>query len=335
MITREFMLVRRPEGVPEASDFLSKTRALDDLEDGCVRVRTLLWGVDPGLRSRLSEEATYTASLKLGEVVTGFVVGEVIESGDSRFTVGQVVTGSWGWRELADVLPDAISLAPERNGLPLASLLGLLGIPGITAYFGMLDVGRVKASDRVLVTSAAGGVGSIASQIAKIKGAHVTGLAGGDEKCSWLRESLGLDATIDYRAEPDLDLALGRAFPEGIDLVFENVGNRLVDLAMKHMRTHGRLVICGQTEDYNLPPERRHGIRNTRNVVGQRLRLQGLLASDYLNRYEEARRDIRAWTAQGKLVTREDIEVGFERLPQALATLFDGSKFGRKLVAAA
>lgn len=335
MMTREFLLIRRPEGIPEANDFRLSTRTLDPLAEQLVRVRTLLWGVDPGLRGRLSDETSYAAPMELGSAVTGFVVGEVIESRDPRLAAGDVVTGAWGWREIADVSPAAISPAPERGGLPLESLLGLLGIPGITAYFGMLDVGQVKSGERVLVTSAAGGVGSIACQIGKIKGAQVTGLAGGTDKCAWLRDSLGLDAVIDYKAEADLDAALARVFPDGIDVVFENIGNRMVDTLLKHMRNQGRIVICGQTADYNLPPEQRHGIRNTRNIIGRRLRIQGLVAMDYASRYEEARRDLRTWAAAKKLITKEEIEVGFERLPGAFVSLFEGSKLGRKLVAAA
>lgn len=335
MQTREFVLVRRPAGVPGPDDIKLSVRTLGPLDEGRVRVRTLIWGVDPGLRGRLSDRVTYTAPIELGGVVTGFVAGEVVESRDARFAQGQLVTGAWGWREIADVSPAAIAPAPERGGLPLAALLGILGIPGITAYFGMLDVGQVKAGERVLVTSAAGGVGQIASQIGKITGAQVTGLAGGKAKCDWLRDVAGLDQVIDYKAAPSLEAALAEAFPDGIDVVFENIGNQVVDAVLPNMRNRGRIVICGQTADYNLPVEQRHGIRNTIEIIGKRLRLEGLVAMDYADRYEEARSALRGWAAEGRLVTKEDVEAGFERLPAAFASLFSGGNFGRKLVAAA
>ena len=329
----EFVLRAYPVGVPGPDHIQATTRALEALQEKSVRVRTLLWGVDPGLRSRLSGVTTYAPPIALDSVITGFVVGEVLETKDDRFAVGDIVTGAWGWRDVANVRGDAIQRAPERGDLPLSSLLGVLGIPGITAYFGMLDIGRLQPGETVLVTSAAGGVGSIASQIARVKGARVIGLAGGEAKCAWLRDTLGLDGTIDYRATPDLDAALTRSFPEGIDVVFENIGNRVVDAVLPHLRTKGRVVVCGQTEDYNLPLEARHGIKNTIHVIGRRVKIEGLVAMDYAARYEEARHDLRGWTADGRVVTKEHVDVGFERLPAAFASLFGENALGRKLVA--
>ena len=334
MQTNEFVLTAYPPGVPGPDHIRLTSRALEAIDEKCVRVRTLLWGVDPGLRSRLSGVTTYAPPIALGSVITGFVVGEVLETRDERFGVGDIVTGAWGWRDVANVRGDAIQLAPARGDLPLSSLLGVLGIPGITAYFGMLDIGRVQPGETVLVTSAAGGVGSIASQIARVKGARVIGLAGGEAKCAWLRDTLGLDGTIDYKEAPDLDAALRRSFPDGIDVVFENIGNRVVDAVLPHLRTRGRVVVCGQTEDYNLPLDARHGIKNTIHVIGRRLKIEGLVAMDYAARYEEARRDLRAWTTEGRLVTKEHIERGFDRLPAAFASLFTNNPLGRKLVAA-
>lgn len=331
----EFVLARHPEGIPVAGDFTLSRRSLNALEEGSVRVQTRVWGIDPGLRSRLSGVASYVAPLALGDAVTGFVAGKVLQSRDAGFAVGDIVTGSWGWRDIADVPARSISRAPEREGLPLESLLGLLGIPGITAYFGMLDIAQVQPGDQVLVTSAAGGVGSIASQIAKLQGARVVGLAGGALKCQWLLDTAGLDDVIDYKATPDLAAALASKFPQGIDVVFENLGNAMLDAVLPKMRIGGRIVVCGQTADYNLAPEQVHGVRNTRSIIAHRLRIQGLVAMDYAARYEEARRDLRAWAREGKLVTQEDIAIGFEQLPAAFASLFEANNLGRKLVVAA
>lgn len=329
---REFVLAEHPTGTPAPGHFELVTRKLADLNPGEVCIRTQVWGVDPGLRSRLSAVASYVPSLRIGETVSGFVAGEVLQSSDSRFIPGDIVTGSWGWRDFANVDADMLALAPERGDLPMISLLGLLGIPGITAYFGMLDVGGVKSGDRVLVTSAAGGVGSIAGQIARIKGARVVGLAGGAAKCAWLKDSLGLDGAIDYKATPDVGAALGAAFADGIDLVFENTGNQMIDTVLPCMRTGGRIVICGQTADYNVALPQRHGIRNTSPIISRRLKLQGLLAMDYAARYAEARTDLKAWAQAGKITTTEHVTVGFEQLPQAFSSLFQSSVLGRRLV---
>lgn len=331
---KEFVLAHHPEGNPVVTDFRLSTRVLNELEEGSVRVQTLVWGIDPGLSSRLSGVATYAPPLSLGDAVAGFVAGRVLQSKDPGFSVGDIVTGSWGWRDLANVPARSISRAPEREDLPLESLLGLLGIPGITAYFGMLDIAQVKNGDQVLVTSAAGGVGAIASQIAKLKGARVVGLAGGSVKCRWLMDAAGLDDVIDYKATPDLEVTLGSMFPEGIDVVFENIGNSMIDAVLPKMRIGGRIVVCGQTADYNVPLEQRHGIRNTRSIIAHRLRIQGLVAMDYAARYEEARRDIRLWAREGKLVTKEHISIGFEQLPTAFSSLFEENNLGRKLVVA-
>lgn len=333
-VSREIYLVRRPEGVPAREHFAIRTSALPVPVDGEVRVHTLVWGVDPGLRGRLSPIDSYAPSLALGDVITGFVAGRVLESRDPAFVVGDVVTGSWGWREYANVPATQIARAPECGALPLQALLGALGIPGVTAYFGMLDVGALKPGDNVLVTSAAGGVGSIAAQIAKLHGARVVGLAGGQAKCDWLRIAAGVETVIDYKAQKDLTGAIARCFPNGIDVVFENVGNAMVDAVLPLMALQGRIVVCGQTADYNLPLDAIHGIRNTRSIIGKRLRIQGILAMDYVARYDEAREALRRWCEQGQLVTKEQITVGIENLPDAFASLFGDAGLGRKLVIA-
>lgn len=334
MSNRAFTLARIPDGVPGPEDFRLETLNAEPLADGRVRVRTLIWGVDPGLRARLTRKASYTAGLQVGDIVSGFVAGEVVESRSPAFQAGDIVQGAWGWREMADVAPEAISPAPERGPLPLAALLGLLGVPGVTAWFGITEIGAVKPGEEVLVTAAAGGVGSIAAQVAKLKGARVVGLAGGPEKCAWLRDGLKLDDVIDYKGEPDLKAALRRAFPKGIDVVFENLGNAMIDALLPRMRPCGRIVVCGVSADLNTPAEERYGVRNIAELIGKRLRLEGFVALDYRDRYHEAWDALRAWAAAGELVTREHIAVGFENLPTEFASLFGENALGRKLVAA-
>jgi len=334
MHAQQFILKKIPEGILSDDDVELVTQELPSVQTGEVKVKTLLWGVDPGLRMRLTGVTTYAPPLPIGAKISGFTVGEIIESNDPRFAVGDEVTGAWGWCDYAVVTGEMIQPAPERGTLPLTSLLGTMGIPGITAYFGMLDVGGLKAGETVFVTSAAGGVGTIASQIAKIKGARVVGLAGGSEKCEWLTQTLGLDGAIDYKASTDLETQLSDQFPDGIDVVFENIGNRMVDTVLPHMRDRGRIAICGQTEDYNATPDTLHGIKNTIHMIGSRVRMEGFVALDYADRYEEARSDIRAWSSEGLLKTQEHVTIGLHNLPEAFRSLFTSNVLGRKLVAA-
>lgn len=334
MRAQQFTLKNRPKGILSAEDLDLVITDLPTVEPGSIKVRTLLWGVDPGLRMRLSGETSYAAALPIGGVISGFTVGEIVEENDTSFSVGDIVTGAWGWCDFSVVQAGQVRPAPERGALPLSSLLGTMGVPGVTSYFGLLEVGDLKAGENVLVTSAAGGVGSITSQIGKIKGARVIGLAGGADKCNWLTQSLGLDGAIDYKSDVDLDTQLTAQFPDGIDVVFENIGNRMVDLVLPHMREKGRIVICGQTEDYNTAPEERYGIKNTSLMIGKRLRMEGFVALDYADRYEQARAPIRQWSKEGRLLTKENITIGFKNLPDAFASLFVGSELGRRLVAA-
>jgi len=335
VLTRRFLLARHPVGPTAPEDFRLEAHDLGTRPSDRVRVRSLLWGVDPGLRSRMTGAASYTAGLQVGGPISGFTVGEVVASDLPAFPSGAVVLGSWGWTEFADVDPAALEQAPDRGDLPLESLLGVLGIPGITAFLGVRQIGRVSPGDRVLVSSAAGGVGSLAAQIAAIEGATVTGLAGGTAKCTWLRDELGLAGTIDHTAEPDLTAAFGQAFPDGIDVVFDNVGNRVIDAALPHMRDHGRIVVCGQVQDMDLPPAERAPLRNTRTLVTRRLRIEGFVALDHRADFDEARARLREWAAAGRLQGTTTVEVGFERLPAAFTSLFSGgNRRGRTVVAA-
>lgn len=334
MQTREIVLARRPEGLARPSDFGLETRVLPPLPPGSVRVRALYWAADPGMRARLGGVRSYVEPVAIGGVVGGAAIAEVLESRSDSFAAGDLVTGLLGWREAGDFPEAALKKAPERGGMPIGALLGLLGTPGMTAYFGIGEVGRVKAGDTVLVTSAAGAVGAAAGQIARLRGAHVVGLAGSDAKAEWLTTAAGFAQAVNYRKLDDLSTALGRLFPDGIDVLFDNIGNRMVDVVLPHMKLRGRIVVCGQTEDYSLAPERRHGIRNTSHVISQRLRIEGLLAYDHAPRYGEAIAHIRDWWQAGQLVAHEDIVEGFEQLPGAFCDLFAGQSFGRKLVAA-
>ena len=252
-------------------------------------VRNHFASVDPGMRGRLSGEASYTAPEPLGDVVGSATVGRVISSLHQGFAEGDWVAGAFGWQELG-LSPGGRGIRRIPQGpIPPSAHIGVLGIPGLTAYFGLLDIGEPKPGETVLVSTAAGAVGSAAGQIARIKGARAVGIAGGPAKCQWLIEELGFDAAIDRLAEPDIAAAVERVCPDGVDVFFDNVGNSLVDAILPLMRLHGRLVISGQTADYNLPREERVGLKNTRPFITARLKMQGLVVFDYAREFPRPR----------------------------------------------
>lgn len=331
----EIVLAAYPQGLPSPSDFALRKGRYAPLADGEVLVESLYWACDPGLRHRLSVADNYTAPVAIGARITGFTVGRVLESRSAAWAPGDRVLGQWGWCDKA-VLPGAqLQPAPEHVGHPTHALLSYLGVPGATAYFGMHEVGRVQAGDRVLVTSAAGAVGAIACQLAKQRGAHVVGVAGGEEKTAWLRR-LGVDAVIDHRAcatRADLQAAIAAQFPQGMDLLFDTLGNAWVDLALPLMAPRGRLVLCGNTMDANLPMQERHPIRNLRALITQQLRIEGLLVLNYRQRFPEAWEHLKAMHASGQLHVEHAISSGLQALPQAFCSLFCGNPLGRKIVA--
>jgi hypothetical protein len=258
-------------------------------------------------------------------------VGRVIASMNQTFAVGDWVAGAFGWQELG-LSPGGRGIRRIPEGpIPPSAHIGVLGVPGLTAYFGLLDIGQPKAGETVLVSTAAGAVGSAAGQIARIMGARAVGIAGGQAKCKWLTEALGFDAAVDRLAESDIAAAVARECPDGVDVFFDNVGNSLVDPILLQMRPHGRLVISGQTADYNLEAEERVGLKNTRSFITARLKMQGLVVFDYAREFPKAWADLTAWILDGRLKYREDVVDGLEALPAAFVGLFTGENFGRKL----
>lgn len=327
---RRFVLARRPQGIPVADDFRLETVALPEPAEGQVVVANRFISVDPGMRSRLSAAETYAAPLDLGAVVEGATVGQVVASKNPKFQPGEWVASAFGWQEYG--LSDGRGmrrLADDR--VPPSTAIGVLGIPGITAYFGLSEIGRVKEGETVLVSSAAGAVGSAAGQIAAIRGARAVGIAGGADKCRWLTHDLGFAAAIDRRAEPDLAAAVSRTCPDGVDVLFDNVGNALIDAVLPLMRRGGRIVVSGQVADYNAGPER-PGIVNTEFFITSRLTMAGLVAFDYVRQYPQAWAEMTDWILAGRLKYREDIVDGLEHLPAAFIGLFKGKNFGRKLI---
>ncbi|MDB5479023.1 MAG: 2-alkenal reductase [Caulobacteraceae bacterium] len=331
MINRRVVLAAHVSGMPRESDFRIDAVDQPPPGEGEVVVRNHYVSVDPGMRGRLSGEASYTAPVPLGDVVGSATVGRVIASNNDAWPVGEWVAGAFGWQELG-LSPGGRGIRRIPEGpIPPSAHIGVLGIPGLTAYFGLLDIGQPKPGETVLVSTAAGAVGSAAGQIARINGASTVGIAGGQAKCRWLTEELGFDAAIDRLAEPDMAAAVARECPDGVDVFFDNVGNSLIDPILPLMRQHGRLVISGQTADYNLGREERVGLKNTRSFITARLKMQGLVVFDYAREFSKAWTELTGWIQDGRLKYREDIVDGLESLPAAFVGLFQGQNFGRKL----
>ncbi len=322
------ILRRRPVGAPTADIFAIEEDAIPEPAEGQVLTRTIFLSIDPYMRGRLSDAKSYAAPVPIGGMMEGETVGEVIASRDPGFAPGDVVVGPCGWASHL-VSPAKFLVKLPRDGAPLSNYLGVLGMPGTTAYSGMTDIGQPKAGETVVISAASGAVGAVAGQIAKRAGARVVGVAGGAEKCLFVQETLGFDECIDHRAL-DLKAALTDACPNGIDVYFENVGGELQRLVFPRLNAFGRVVMCGMVAEYN-DTEPRPG-PNLMMVVRNRLRIQGLIVSDKPERFAEWRALATPWVRDGSLKYREDIVDGLENAPDALIGILGGRNFGKLLV---
>jgi NADPH-dependent curcumin reductase CurA len=327
---RQIVLAARPQGLPKETDFRRIESDLPAPGEGQFLVKTNYLSVDPYMRGRISEAKSYAEPVALGEVMVGGTVGTVVESRHPRYKPGDVVVGYWGWQEYAvsdgkEVYPFDVSLAP------MSTALGVLGMPGMTAYFGLLDIGRPKPGQTVFVSGAAGAVGSLVGQIAKIQGCRVAGSAGSRSKIDHLTKELGFDAAFNYKEVSDYAAKLQEVCPTGIDVYFDNVGGPLTDAVFTHLNVHARVVVCGQIEQYNAeePPQ---GPRLLWHLIVKRARAEGFLVFDFAARYAEAQRQIAAWLREGQLQYRETIVDGLENAPRAFIGLFHGENLGKPLV---
>lgn len=331
MDMQRIVLARHIEGAPTPDDFRLETLAIPELADGQFLAKNLFVSCDPGTRSRLSPGASYAPPLQPGQMVDGFSVGEVIASRHERFQPGdRVALTGWASHVVSNGRGYCVKL-PEL-GVPLSLWIGVLGVPGMTAWFGLKRVAGIKPGDRVLVTSAAGPVGATAGQLAKLWGAsEVVGLAGGPTKCAWLGGEAGFDVALDYKAA-DFDSAFNRIAEAGFDILFDNVGNAMVDRVLPHMKMRGRIVISGQVADYNSPISAVPGIHNTREFIARRLRMEGLVVFDDLPGFAAAQGELAGLIKSGQLVYREEVFDGLPSLPEAFCGLFTGASFGRRVV---
>jgi NADPH-dependent curcumin reductase CurA len=332
-INRQWLLKRRPTGMVSEEDFEYREAPMPepDLAAGEILVRNLYLGFDPAMRGWMNDARSYIPPVPLGEPMRAVAVAEVIASENDAYPTGSLVQGLYGWQEYAVARPDD-PMPPMAlpEGTPPTMPLSILGMTSLTAYFGLLDVGQPKSGETVLVSGAAGATGSVVVQIAKIKGCRVVGIAGGEEKCRWLREACGADAVIDYRSE-NVEARLGELCPDGIDVFFDNVGGDILEAAIEHIADFGRIVLCGQIAAYN-DAEPRPGPHNIMYLVARRVRMQGFIVMDYLDRMDEAMADLLSWVGEGKLAWREDIQEGFENIPATLLRLYDGRNQGKQLL---
>ncbi|MEL7107628.1 MAG: NADP-dependent oxidoreductase [Pseudomonadota bacterium] len=321
-------------GAPKLDDFEIVEKAAPNPNDGQFRVRHIWNSVDPGTRSRLSGGDSYAAALPLGKPIDGFSVGIVDASENADYPVDTKVFCAGGWRtHTIQTGKGFIGKVPDAVPLPLSLWIGVLGVPGLTAWFGLKSVAKFKEGDRVLVTSAAGPVGATAGQLAKAGGAaQVVGVAGSDAKCAWLVEEAGFDHAINYKTTPDLDAAISEAMPDGVDVLFDNVGNAMINRVLPKMRLNGRICVSGQVADYNLTPEETPGIVNTKPFITHRVLMHGLVVFDYAREFPVALNEMATLIGSGKLKLKEERFEGIENMPTAFCGLFRGENFGRRVV---
>jgi NADPH-dependent curcumin reductase CurA len=333
-INRQIRLRARPVGIPQPEHFELVEAALPLLGEGQLLVRNEFLSIDPAMRGWVNAAANYSRPVAIGEVMRSIAAGVVVESRRAGFAAGDRVVGMFGWQDYAAVAPDAVWRKVVEADLPLSLSLGILGLNGVTAYFGLLDVGQPRPGDTVAVSTAAGSVGAAVGQIAKIVGCRTVGIAGGPEKVALCRDEFGYDDAIDYKApapKNDLDAALAAACPGGVDVYFDNTSGPVSDAVLRHLNVGARVVVCGTAAiaSWDPPPM---GPRAGRHLLVKRARMQGFLVFDYMNRYEEAVARLAPWVRDGRLRYREDILDGLEQAPASLAGLYRGDNVGKRLV---
>lgn len=330
MSNRQIMFVKRPAGMPDESCFKLVTTSIPEPADGQVLVRTMYISVDPYMRGRMNDKKSYVPPFKLNEPMNGGVVGEVVESRSVAFTKGDIVTGSLDWQDYS--LATGAGLAKvDRFIAPVSTALGVLGMPGLTAYFGLLVIGRPHPNETIVISAAAGAVGTIVGQIAKIYGCRVVGIAGTDAKARYIVDELGFDAAVNYRTTDDVKASLTIACPDGIDIYFDNVGGVISDAALSLINNNARIPVCGQISLYN-EQDTPMGPRIQPLLLTRSALMKGFIVRNYSDRFEEAKRRLAHWMGEKRLKYRENVVEGLENSPKAFMGLFTGDNLGKQLV---
>ncbi len=328
---RQVRLAARPQGLPTDDVWEHTNEEVPEPGAGEFLVKVRYLSLDPAMRGWMNEGKSYIPPVGIGEVMRAGAIGEVIASNNDAFAVGSFCSSAFGVQEYA--ISDGsgvIPVDPDKAALP--TYLGALGMPGMTAYFGLLDVGKLTEGDTVVVSGAAGAVGSVVGQLAKLKGHRVVGIAGGPEKCAWLTDELGFDAAIDYKSQ-DVKKALREAAPKGVDLYFDNVGGDILDDVLTQLRRNARIVICGAISQYNATSGPK-GPSNYLSLLVNRASMTGMVVFDFAARYAEATAEMAGWAEEGKLVAREDVvEGGVAAFPDTLLKLFRGENTGKLVLA--
>lgn len=324
-----WVLISRPKEYFSSENVKLTQMKIPKLSVGEFLVKNIWISFDPTQLNWMKRD-TYVKKIQIGEVIRSLAVGKVIESQNEQFKVGELVSGVFGWQEYAISNGLFVNhVRPIESVGPPWYSLSLFGITGMTAYFGVTEIGKVKEGDAFLVSSAAGSVGSIAGQIAKIKGARVVGIAGGQKKCKWVMEEAGFDYCIDYRTD-NVSEKLSEVFPDGVDVYFDNVGGEILDIVLSKIKQNGRIVLCGAISGYgtmNFQP-----LRNYANLISKRGRMEGFIVSDFTNRFGEAYKNLYLWLKEGRLKQKEEITNGLENAPEVFKKLFTGSNFGKQIL---
>ncbi len=329
---RQWLLAKRPHGMVGAENFEYVETPIPEPGDGEVLVRNLFFSFDPTQRGWMEDRESYLPPVQLGEPMRAGSIGQVAASNHPDYAVGDIVQTTGGWQDFVVVAPSqaVMGLTQVPDGIPPEMMMSVLGVTGLTAYFGLLDLGQPKAGETVLVSGAAGATGSVAGQIARIKGCRVVGIAGGPEKCAWLKNEAGFDEVIDYKNE-DVNARIAETCPNKVDVFFDNVGGDILEAALNHINMRARVVLCGGISNYNAT-EPVPGPANLMNLVIMRARMEGFIVIDYMHRAEEAIGDLLNWIQNEGLIYQVDLQEGFENIPHTLQRLFTGQNLGKQLL---
>jgi NADPH-dependent curcumin reductase CurA len=329
---RQWQLAKRPQGMVGKDNFNYVEQAIPEPQEGQVLVRNLYLSFDPTQRGWMEDRESYLPPVALGEPMRAGSIGQVTESCHPDFAVGDIVQTTGGWQDFVVAAPGQgpMGLSKVPDGVTPEMMLSVLGITGLTAYFGLLDLGQPKAGETVLVSGAAGATGSVAGQIARIKGCRVVGIAGGAEKCAWLQDAAGFDEVIDYKNE-DVNARIAETCPNRLDVYFDNVGGDILEAALNHLNLRARVVMCGGISGYNAT-QPIPGPANLMNLVTTRSRMEGFIILDYMARAPEAVKELLGWIAAGELKFQVDVQEGFDNIPDTLQRLFTGKNLGKQLL---